>query len=279
MYLIFNTILNLIFWNIFMFINKVISFPEIIGISTGILIGLITPFYRLIIFEYIYNKQNYISKRQMKVVNFYDLPKELCSFTNILTYSVVGYFLLSKPYDYRIITVFDVCLCVTCFFITDIFFYCTHRLNHLPIFYSSLGHKEHHKLVKPTSYELIENFTLADGLSHILAFCLSIIVLSQFTSIDNYQYILMFSQWVLVGELQHGGKDIEIDSIPFVEHIRKLFINQNMCLIHDTHHSIYNKQYSLTGIPDKVLGTYYTAPYLIRPSPKSGAERENQNGL
>ena len=70
--------------------------------------------------------------------------------------------------------------------------------------------------------------------------------------IDPYLYILIFFQWVLVGEMQHGGKDIEIDSIPFLEYIRKIFISENMSLLHDNHHSKFNINFSLTGFPDKI---------------------------
>ena len=226
------------------------------GGGLGIFIGILTPLYRYMVFEVIYKSTLYISDRSYeKSFELYNLYK-LIRVGNVISLGLVSYIIV--PVDdivFRYISIGDIYKCVLSFFVTDIFFYFSHRTMHNRFVYNTLGHQEHHKLHKPTSYMIIENFTLTDGMSHIIVFYANYILMRQIFHIDAFLFSLMYSQWVIIGQLQHGGKNIQLDSIPFLEYIRSFFVRETMCLLHDKHHSLYNKNYSMTGIPDKVFGT------------------------
>jgi sterol desaturase/sphingolipid hydroxylase (fatty acid hydroxylase superfamily) len=222
----------------------------------GIFIGIITPIYRYIVFEVIYKSTSYISNRPYdKSFDLYNLYK-LIRFGNVVSLGLVSYMIVpTYDIEFRYISINDVYICILSFFVTDILFYFSHRTMHNRLVYNMLGHQEHHKLHKPTSYMIIENFTLTDGLSHIIVFYANYMLMRQIFHIDAFLFSLMYSQWVIIGQLQHGGKNIKLDSIPLLEYIRGFFVKDTMCLLHDKHHSLYNKNYSMTGIPDKVFGT------------------------
>jgi sterol desaturase/sphingolipid hydroxylase (fatty acid hydroxylase superfamily) len=128
---------------------------------------------------------------------------------------------------------------------------------HIRFIYSQcFGHKVHHQLVKPTSHESGENFTFVDGSTHIIVYFLNYLILKRIMFFDDFLFVLTYSQWVIVGQLQHGGKDVvELDSIPFLEYTRRRFVKESLCVLHDRHHTLFNKNYSMTGIPDRIFGT------------------------
>ena len=250
-----NALVNYVSWNIYMAI-VVSILRECGGGGLGIFIGIITPLYRFTVFEVIYKSIPYISVRPSeKPCEWYNIYK-LIRLGNVISLGLVSYVIV--PMDdivFRYISISDVYKCILSFFVTDILFYCSHRTMHNRFVYNTLGHQEHHKLHKPTSHMIIENFTLTDGMSHVVVFYVNYMLMRQIFHIDAFLVSLMYSQWVIIGQLQHGGKDIQLDSIPFLEYIRSLFVKDTMCLLHDKHHSLYNKNYSMTGIPDKVFGT------------------------
>ena len=156
--LFFNSIINLLFWNFLMFFIHLITIickDNIIPSSLiiGALAGFLTPIYRLIIFEYIYKSSDYISHRK-KTENFLNI----FNIYNIVMIGFVGFFQFEKTFNYRFLTISDISKCIICFIVIDVFFYLHHKCMHIPFFYSYLGHKEHHILTKPTSYDLFENF-------------------------------------------------------------------------------------------------------------------------
>ena len=226
------------------------------GGGLGIFIGILTPLYRFFVFEVIYKSTSYISNRSYEksfsLCNLYKLIR----LGNVVSLGFASYMIVPMDgIDFRYISISDVYICILSFFVTDILFYFSHKTMHIRFVYNILGHQEHHKLHKPTSYMIIENFTLTDGLSHIIVFYANYMLMRKIFHIDVFLFSLMYSQWVIIGQLQHGGKNIHLDSIPFLEYIRRVFVKDTMCLLHDKHHSLYNKNYSMTGIPDKVFGT------------------------
>ena len=59
--------------------------------------------------------------------------------------------------------------------------------------------------------------------------------------------------------MQHGGKDIPQCQIPGLKLIMNLCgIENSFCMQHDLHHTRQKCNFSLTGIYDKIFGTYVT---------------------
>ena len=251
-----TTLVNYIAWNMHM---QVIAQLMRVwgGGAIGVYIGIVTPIYRYIVFEVIYKSMPYISDRHHEAtLGWYNLYR-LIRLGNCIVLGVVSHLIV--PTDgiiiFRYISPSDLCKCMLSFFVTDVLFYFSHRAMHNRLVYSLLGHQEHHKLHKPTSHMVIENFTIADGLSHIMVFYVSYVLMLQSLHIDTFLFCLLYSQWIIIGQLQHGGKDIQLDSIPGFEFIRRGIVKETMCFLHDKHHSLYNRNYSMTGIPDKLFGT------------------------
>lgn len=262
--MILNTFINYSVWTIYMSI-VVELLRKCGGGAVGLFIAILTPIYRYIVFEVIYNTYPYITDgRNDKPIEWYNLYR-LIRIGNVVSLSLVSYMVV--PIDaiiFRYISINDICKCIMSFFVTDMLFYFSHKTMHNKLLYNTLGHQEHHTLHKPTSHMIIENFTLADGMSHIVVYYLNYIILRQIFQFDTFLFCLSYSQWIIIGQLQHGGKNIEIDSIPFLNYIRNFFIKETMCFLHDRHHSLYNKNYSMTGIPDRLFGTINYPPNINR---------------
>ncbi len=249
-----------------MYISSVISTIEM-PVASGSILGfwviLCVPFCRFLVFEVVYLNTAYITPRQDRKW------KDLC-FTDMyppvmmLTYVLIGqYYIGDIKIQTQSITMFELGYCILAFFCVDFAFYFTHRLMHVPILYRILGHKQHHVLTKPTAYDNIENFSLVDGLTHILAFDRGIRFLSYGVtvwtnrpSLSTNLWFLVFAQWIIVGELQHGGKSLSVETIPLLELSRKILrCKSNLCSLHDMHHRSFTTHYSMTGLPDKLFGT------------------------
>ena len=253
--MIINTCVNYVFWNIYMFMIDKYIIPHG-GAILGITVGIVVPVYRFIVFEIIYGRREYISEREVKQRVSWSNMYLIIRIQTVVSLAIMSYFIAPTSMDYRFIHVRDIIKSVISFYTTDAFFYISHRSMHNRLVYTFLGHKEHHKLIKPTSHVSSETFTFSDGSTHLIVFWLSYSLLKHCFDFDNFLFILTFSQWVIVGQMQHGGKDIiDLDSIPFLEYSRQIFVKESMCMLHDRHHSLFNKNYSMTGIPDKLLNT------------------------
>ena len=148
----------------------------------------------------------------------------------------------------------DQAVLLAAWLLTDVFFYIGHRTAHHKLLYKS-HHKIHHTLHAPTAWHNCERFTLPDGVSHIMYAVLT----SRLLGLGGMQMVAHLSQWFVIGQWQHAGKDVDLNPMPGLAFVRRLAgVPYSLCKQHDLHHATTHFNYSMTGIPDKVFGT--TAP-------------------
>jgi sterol desaturase/sphingolipid hydroxylase (fatty acid hydroxylase superfamily) len=244
------------------------------AIAIAVSITVLTPTIRILVFEGLFAHVPYLTRRK-KSWDIYK-PNPWCLYVPLF----IGPYIYWYVDSLRGVSPWEACFASLVFVVVDCWFWVTHRLMHTRILYERLGHKRHHTLHAPTAFDAVENFTVADGLTHYLAFHMGFETVRLFTrlfgiTLSQQLWALSLSQWVIVGQLQHGGKNIWIDSIPGVEWLRILTgFGQSLCNVHDLHHGLVSYNYSLTGFADVVAGTYverrtpYIPPMPYRGKPK-----------
>lgn len=258
--------LFIVSWNLYSYISTILFQTINSYVPDCCVYGFITAFTALIlnnytlqysryfIFEVLYSSVPYIDKRKIKE----NLPSiGIRTWIIFLVLLVTGTQVFKdKKFEYRILTVEDLMMCLLIFITTDGVFYISHSIMHVKPFYT-IFHKLHHSIHKPTVWEQLEYFSVIDGLSHIAVYAIAYTTLSNYIHINNQIFFLSLSQWYIIGQMQHGGKAIEQNQLPGLRYIMKLFGIKSMCLQHDLHHTKFSYNFCMTGIYDRLFGTYY----------------------
>jgi lathosterol oxidase len=227
------------------------------GTATAILI-----LARLYIFELWYHKTEYISDRPVEELYFkQNILKHTYTVLKNSIFIIPTYIFFIKELTlddwnyFSFITPIEWLKLLVIWILSDGCYYIMHILMHTRYLYKKF-HKLHHTLIKPTSFSDGEIYTIVDSTT---TFCMVLFVLyttQNIIQLSPIMKILATNQWLIVGQFQHGGKDIPINQIPGLEMVKKLFGLQNsICLQHDKHHTINNCNYSLTGIYDYLFNT------------------------
>ncbi|KAI9291663.1 sterol desaturase [Neoconidiobolus thromboides FSU 785] len=127
---------------------------------------------------------------------------------------------------------FDVMICVL---IEEILFYYSHRLFHLPFFYSKF-HKKHHEFTAPIGISAVYTTPLDFLVSNITPLLVGPIVLQSHPVTVWVYFIVAIINTVIT----HGGYTIPGFPNP---------------KLHDFHHETFNNMYGVIGLLDFVHGT------------------------
>ena len=77
--------------------------------------------------------------------------------------------------------------------------------------------------------------------------------------IPNEVWLLGMCQWYIIGQFQHGGKDIPQNQLPLLKIFMKLCgIHHSFCKQHDIHHTTFKYNFCMTGIYDKIFNTAFS---------------------
>jgi len=118
---------------------------------------------------------------------------------------------------------------------TDTCFYCFHRFNHLCLL---MIHKIHHSCALPTSCMNVEQFHALDACGHVICYLVGSKLLFFTMDISFEVWLVGMMQWIIIGQMQHGGKAVDGTSWIFMlEPLRKLVGLKEMSLLHDHHHT------------------------------------------
>jgi len=218
---------------------------------------------RFILFEGIYKNKEYVSPRKQRD------HEDLFSYPYETFWFLLGWFCMyNMPIEsqsFEILTFKEhVQLCFL-WILTDCWFASYHYMNHC-WFYGPktlVHHKEHHAFAKPTSWQPVDHFTTVDGSGHVLCYLIASAI-TQFGVFGFSQkiYFMAMFQWMIAGQIHHGGKDIDANIICGLEFVRRaLGFHVHMAKLHDIHHTDTHYNFGMTGLFDEyVLGTYREVP-------------------
>ncbi len=203
-------------------------------------------------------KVDFIYKIQNELPSPDSLKREIkYSIFSILIFSGIGiftYFLYLKGYNqlYLKIEKFGILYFIISFFLTlfihDFYFYWTHRLMHLPKFFT-LIHKTHHLSHNPTAFAAL-SFHPTEALIQAAI----IPILSLVLPIHPFVLLVLIIYNLTINIVGHAG--YEFFPIKFKNSI--LGKISNTPVHHNRHHQFPKGNYGLYfSIWDKIMGTFY----------------------
>lgn len=221
---------------------------------------------RFFVFGYFYSERSYVTRRETgklvlfddTIIYIYDKTKHLLFWSFLYMFYLSTYTL--EDWKYQGYNYLDTLLLMICWVCSDAFFFVIHSAMHTRLMYRWF-HKLHHRISKPTENTDNETFTLIDGVMHMLESFSALFLIGRFVEINPTIHNLALSQWFIVGQIQHGGKDIPQNQIPMLKQLRWCFgLRNSLALQHDKHHTLNNCNFSMTGLFDLAFGTLNDVP-------------------
>jgi len=143
--------------------------------------------------------------------------------------------------------------------VTDVIFTIYHRSNHV---YNYKAHKPHHGLAHPTPYQPDDHFWIFDGTGHVVCYMCGAFTVQMAMEVIGMEMTSMVwwlgcYQWMILGQIHHGGKDVDANMVVGMEFLRQgLGFTASMTYLHDVHHQCTNYNYGMTGMGDQwIFGT------------------------
>jgi len=240
--------------------HQVISWTR--GIWTEILFAVIAVFYTILLtlytrywlFEIYWSKMPYITPRETGTDLHNTSAGGLYHYLWILLAAIMFSHVKIDLKGSYILNGWDHIVLLALWMATDTCFYFYHRFNHL---YLKKIHKIHHSCALPTSCKNVEEFHAFDACGHVICFLIGAKLLCMTMEISNEVWLIGMMQWIIIGQLQHGGKAVDGTSWIFMlEPLRKLVGLKEMALLHDHHHtSGYPVNFGMTGHCDYLGGS------------------------
>jgi len=206
------------------------------GIWTEILFSTIAVFYTILLtiytrywlFEIYWSKVPYITPRETGTDLHNTSAGGLYHYLWILLAAIMFSHVKIDLKGSYILNVWDHIVLLVLWMATDTCFYFYHRFNHL---YLKKG--------------------------HVVCFLVGAKLLCMTMEISNEVWLIGMMQWIIIGQLQHGGKTVDGTSWIFMlEPLRKLVGLKEMALLHDHHHtSGYPVNFGMTGHCDYLCGS------------------------
>lgn len=150
----------------------------------------------------------------------------------IPTFLIVGYYesMYESIFDYwELLINLPLALIMT-----DIFFYCAHRLLHIPPLYK-LFHKKHHEIIAPIGLSAVYMTIIDLYIGNILPVYLPLFILKA--------HPITFKIWMIL---------TTFNTVIFA-HSGFVFLAK----FHDYHHSNFSKNYGANIFMDRLFGTYH----------------------
>jgi len=255
----------MIFWQIifvaFAMLNNVlyeamIGIPAVVNAFVRIAViyisaGFVLIWGRYFVFEILHRDVPYATRRVV--------PTKMVIFSK--NRFIVGTFIMccgtilfyNRPF-FQIgwLSIYDHVLLLLIWVVTDAFFFALHGAMHVPWLFKTFHYLHHQAVPRPNAFGKCEEFTPIDGLMHFVEYVIATSLINLVIPISNEIWLLGVLQWLIIGQLQHGGKAIWQNQIPGLEIVRRLAgVKHSFCLQHDLHHTKVNSCFSMTGIYDK----------------------------
>ncbi|MEQ1507620.1 MAG: sterol desaturase family protein [Myxococcota bacterium] len=237
-------------------------------------VGVVLVYARYALFEVLFRSTPYITPRPV--------PNRIDLFTwDRVTVSLgiitAGAALLvnREIVPVRWLTVGDHLQLLALWLATDLVYFLAHLAMHGRRLYGPI-HAHHHRAVRrPNALADPDRFSPIEGLWNFAVSVLVFELARQAVPLSPDLLILAAIQWWMVGQFQHGGKDIPVNQVPGLEIARRLAgVRHSMCLQHDAHHIRMSRHFSMTGIFDRWL-----LPERRRESPYRSVSRSGVQGV
>lgn len=210
---------------------------------------------RVFVFEVLHRKTPYITQRHAaKRARFFSRDRVMV--TAFLAVCGTPLFYYRPVFDLYLLSLSDHALLLALWLLTDLFFFLLHGAMHFRWLFRTFHYAHHQGVPRPNAYIDCDRFTYIDALTHFVEYIIAYNLLSLVVPLSNELWLVGIYQWLIIGQLQHGGKAIRQNQLPGLEIVRRLAgVGHSFCFQHDMHHLKVSANFSMTGIYDKWFGT------------------------
>jgi len=240
------------------FVAGFTGYSAVQALILTVFVFLAVPMWRFFIFETLFESRPYITERNE---DYWD--KEVYAgrflFRFIIFWFIVLFACLQQweftVTDFVIVSTYDHAVLCVLWIMTDLCFAVYHQFNHV---YNYKRHKWHHTLAKPTALQPCEffGFGVYDATGHVVCFLIaSVITYYGMFTYNSHQFWMGCIQWIIAGQIHHGGKDVDANIIVGLEFLRRAAgFKITMPYLHDLHHSETHCNFGMTGFGDVLYG-------------------------